>query len=348
MFGLSPGAGRPGRPTGGVPLIEKRWAGIGTAFVVGMAAVAYFGAPRTAAPSSKALIGSASPSVSAEGSASAAPAPVGAAPAATEGPTSRATSGAAATARPTSGASSSPSTVPAGPPPDLHALLGQSWQYQLSGPVDTSVSAPLFDIDLFDSGAAAIAAIHADGNIPVCHFSAGTWESWRPDASRFTAGVQGNATSRPGERWLDVRNRAVLEPIMNARLDLCRSRGFSAAEPDNVDGFSQNTGFPLTPSDQQAYNTYLAGAAHARGLTVALKNDVSQATVLQPSFDFAIDENCFMLAQCAGVAPFTAMGKPVFDVEYSLAPSLFCPQAAALTIGAISKHKSLDAYRVAC
>ena len=36
-------------------------------------------------------------------------------------------------------------------------------------------------------------------------------------------------------------------------------------EPDNVDGFANGSGFPLTSSDQLAYNRFLATEAHARG-----------------------------------------------------------------------------------
>jgi hypothetical protein len=31
-----------------------------------------------------------------------------------------------------------------------------------------------------------------------------------------------------------------------ARLDMCKAKGFDAVEPDNVDGYTNTTGFPLT------------------------------------------------------------------------------------------------------
>ena len=349
MFGSGKaGAGAPGQ----LHSPRSRWAGISAAFVVGMAVVAYFGAPRVTPPAPRP-----------EASASIAQGPTAAAPAtsqasrATNTPASvspGATSGSNLTP-PTHGAgrSTSPNSVPSptlppAPAVNWASLVGASWQYQLSGAVDTSVVAPMFDIDLFDAADTAINTIANRGAVPVCHFSAGTWQSWRPDADAFSPVVEGNATGQPGERWLDIRNLAVLEPIMNARLDLCRSRGFAAAEPDNVDSYLQNTGFTISAVDQQAYNTYLAGAAHARGLAVALKNDVKQVGALASLFDFAIDENCFALGQCAALTAFTAATKPVFDVEYQGQPTLFCPQAHVLSIGAIYKHKNLDSYRQSC
>ncbi len=48
-----------------------------------------------------------------------------------------------------------------------------------------------------------------------------------------------------GERWLDISNPA-LKPIMLARLDLAHIKGCDGVEPDNVDGYTNNSGFNLT------------------------------------------------------------------------------------------------------
>lgn len=41
---------------------------------------------------------------------------------------------------------------------------------------------------------------------------------------------------------------------MQARLDLAVQKGCDGVEPDNVDGYQNNSGFPLTAQDQLAYN----------------------------------------------------------------------------------------------
>jgi len=50
-------------------------------------------------------------------------------------------------------------------------------------------------------------------------------------------------------------------PIVKARLDLCRSKGFDGVEFDNLDGYTNSTGFPLIAADRLAYNRFLAGEA---------------------------------------------------------------------------------------
>jgi hypothetical protein len=90
-----------------------------------------------------------------------------------------------------------------------------------------------------------------------------------------------------------------LGDVTKARMDLCKSKGFNGVEFDNVDGHSNNTGFPLTPSEQLSYNIFLANAAHTRGLSVALKNDLDQVTTLLPYFDWALDEQCFQYPRVA-------------------------------------------------
>ena len=161
--------------------------------------------------------------------------------------------------------------------------LNTSWQWQLTGTVDQSVNVQMFDIDGFDNTAATVAALHAKGARVVCYFSAGSSEDWRPDYASFPASVKGRALDGwAGEKWLDIRNLAVLGPIMQARMDMCKSKGFDAIEPDNIDGYSNNTSFPLTAQDQINYNRFLAEQAHLRGMSIALKNDNDQAAALLP------------------------------------------------------------------
>jgi uncharacterized protein (TIGR03437 family) len=224
-----------------------------------------------------------------------------------------------------------------------------SWQWQLSGKLDTTVNAAMYDIDLFTNNASIVSSLHSQGKRVVCYVSAGSWENFRPDASSFPESVKGlPLDGYPDERWLDIRNLDVLGPILSARLDMCKAKGFDAVEPDNVDGFSNNSGFPLTYADQIRFNTWIANAAHARGLSVGLKNDLDQAKDLQPMFDWALNEQCFEYGECNKLNPFSIAGKAVFHVEYNLDTSAFCPQANVMNFNSMLKHDTLDSYRVAC
>jgi O-6-methylguanine DNA methyltransferase len=237
--------------------------------------------------------------------------------------------------------------------PVWQPMPGTSWQWQLSDlPVDTSVDAAMYDIDLFDNDASVVAALHAAGRKVVCYFSAGSWEEWRPDAHLFRAEVLGkDYVGWPGERWLDIRRLDQLAPIMRARLDLCRARGFDGVEPDNVDGYTNDTGFQLTYHDQLVYNRWLAMEAHRRGLSIGLKNDPAQVADLLAYFDWALTENCFAEGWCAEMTPFIAGGKAVFAAEYTdtgITTGDFCAPAAAMRFSAILKRRDLDAWRVTC
>ncbi len=178
--------------------------------------------------------------------------------------------------------------------------------------------------------------------------SAGSWENWRPDAAQFPATVLGHNNGWPGEKWLDIRRLDVLGPIMEARLNLCRDKGFDAVEPDNIDGYSNNTGFPLTAQDQLTYNRFLADAAHARGLSIGLKNDLEQVPDLLSRFDFAVNEECFRYNECAALSPFINAGKAVFETEYNQATASFCPLASGLGFSSMKKNLDLDAWRAPC
>ncbi|NMB77356.1 MAG: endo alpha-1,4 polygalactosaminidase [Myxococcales bacterium] len=227
---------------------------------------------------------------------------------------------------------------------------GTNWQWQLSGTIDTSFDVVMYDIDLFETPAATIADLHAAGRIVICYFSAGSYENFRPDKDDFPPEILGEVMDGwPDERWLDVRAQA-LRPIMQRRLDLAVQKGCDGVEPDNVDGYQNNSGFPLTAADQLAYNRFLASEAHARNLSVGLKNDLDQVPQLVADFDWALDEECFAYDECDTLLPFIRAGKAVFQVEYgsaSLAATV-CPQANALNFDTLIKNLDLDAWRVSC
>ena len=96
----------------------------------------------------------------------------------------------------------------------------------------------------------------------------------------FPSSVLGSSNGWPGEKWLDIRQISALAPIMTARMQMCVQKGFDALEPDNIDGYANSTGFPLTAQDQLAYNQWIANTAHSLGLSVGLKNDVDQTAQL--------------------------------------------------------------------
>ena len=152
----------------------------------------------------------------------------------------------------------------------------------------------------------------------------------------------------PDERWLDIRRLDLLEPLIAARMDLCRAKGFDAVEPDNVDGYSNDTGFPLTSADQARFNTRVAELAHQRALGVGLKNDLDQAAALQPTFDFAVNEQCVQYDECSQLRPFVEAGKAVLHVEYQLPRSDFCPVTRPLGFSSMQKQLNLDATRWPC
>ncbi|HEU5332362.1 MAG TPA: endo alpha-1,4 polygalactosaminidase [Actinocrinis sp.] len=238
--------------------------------------------------------------------------------------------------------------TPATPASVWHPKPGLSWQWQLTEPVDTTVGAQVYDIDGANNSAAVVRTLHAAGRKVICYVNAGAVESFRADAGRFPTSVTGSPNGWPGERWLDIRQLRILRPIMAARFADCAAKGFDGIEADNVDGYANDTGFPLTAADQVVYNRMLASLAHDDRLAIGLKNDVDQVSDLVGDFDFSVDEQCAEYDECAQLSPFIAAGKPVFHVEYTLQPAEFCPQTTALGFSSMRKNPALDAPRWPC
>ena len=227
--------------------------------------------------------------------------------------------------------------------------LKASWHIQYTGEIDISLAVDIYNLDLFDASPESIAALHARGVKVMCYFNAGAYEDWRPDAEKFPASVLGSGLEGwPGERWLDIRNLQVLAPIMLERIAFAAQKGCDGVDPDNVDGYANNSGFALAPEDQLAYNIFLANAAHQNGLGIGLKNDLEQIPSLVIFFDWALSEECFYYKECRRLEPFVEAGKPVFVIEYNLTPEEFCFQSIDLNFNAMQKKIELDAFRFPC
>lgn len=202
-----------------------------------------------------------------------------------------------------------------------------TFYWQLQGTVDLDQNYNVYDIDGFTASAADFAHLNGRGVYPVAYFSAGSYENFRPDEASFPASVRGNTNGWAGENWLDIRQISVLQPIMEARADLARSKGAKAIEWDNVDGYLNNTGFPLTKADQMAYNKMLAKVAHDRGLAAIQKNDGDDTAALLPFFDACLAEQAYQYNEVDAYMAYPQAGKPLWVIEYKAGLTLNCADA---------------------
>jgi len=232
-----------------------------------------------------------------------------------------------------------------------------SWQWQLQGDINSNYDVDLYDIDLFDTNETLIRSLKSEKKIVICYFSGGSYEEWRDDNASFPTIALGNALDGwSGEKWLDISNNA-LKPIMRARLDLAVQKGCDGVEPDNMDGYINNTGFALNAQDQLEYNIFMANEANSRGLLVGLKNDLNQVVELEPYFDFSINEQCHEYNECDLLQPFIDASKAVFNAEYAQkyvdnidgARDLLCADARAQGLRTLTLPLRLDdSFRFSC
>ncbi|WP_433338011.1 endo alpha-1,4 polygalactosaminidase [Spirillospora sp. CA-294931] len=269
-----------------------------------------------------------------------------------------------------------------------------NWDWQISEPYDLTARRAVFDLDLFDLAppgsqlrypdgqvidvppgplAGKIGALHARTPRPVviCYVDTGAYESYRPDAGRFPGhrtavpnrprppergSVIGWDTGWDGERWLDLRpasRRRFAEAIW-ARLDLAKRMGCDAVEPDQNNPLGNDPGFPITLADQHSWYREVAAQAHARGLSVGMKNGHDQpgsAAALVDAFDWALPEECAQFDECAELDVFIARGKAVFAVDYkgSVDPASACRAHRAHRFdGLIKDEPPTASHRTPC
>lgn len=219
------------------------------------------------------------------------------------------------------------------------------WHWQLSTdfqiPRDVLPKKTVYDLDGELTDAGTVAALHAQGAKVICYFDAGVFEDYRSDAGKFPASVIGKSdVGWAGSYWLDIRQTAILLPIMRDRMiSWCKNKGFDAVEPDETEVWSNDSGFPVTKADNMAYNIAIAGLAHSLGLSVGLKGNNTEAPALEPYFDWALTEQCWEYDECSLFeTSFLQAGKAVFNVEYDVDPD--CAKANAMHMN--SSRRDLD------
>ena len=232
------------------------------------------------------------------------------------------------------------------------------WDLRSPIPNGTTYDASIVDLDAFDTEATFIASLQSQGKKVFAYVSVGSFEDWRSDADDFPSTIIGNNyPGWDGEKFLNIKDLEVLKPIITARFDMIKAKGFDGIEPDNIDLNSWTTaelGFEITDEDVITYCNWLAEEAHSRGLSIGQKNTTDLAETLVTVFDWILLEDAFVYNFQEEASVYIQHNKAVFATEYTdeIDVTIFqtnvCPQAETLKYTAILKNRDLDAFVETC
>jgi hypothetical protein len=151
------------------------------------------------------------------------------------------------------------------------------WDWQIGADGDSGIVPPtgavLMDVDGWNTSATKVAAMKAAGIYTVCYINAGSYQPGYPDSSQYPSYLKIQADPNwPGEYFLDVtdvfKTGSVLASILDARFAMCKSKGFDAVEPDNLQNDENVSGGKITLQQQIDFNGWVADLVHAAGLAV--------------------------------------------------------------------------------
>lgn len=235
---------------------------------------------------------------------------------------------------------------------------GTAWQIEIDSPLtNISINVPVYDIDLFTNNASTITSLHKANRKVICYFSAGSYENFRPDASQFdnSTDLGSPLDGWPGEWWLQTSS-ANVRKIMIARLEMAVTKGCDGVDPDNIDAFENDNGLNLMQADAIDYVNFLADAAHARNLSMGLKNGGAILEQVVGKLQWSVNEQCVQYDECDDFRAFIEQGKPVFHFEYPKgAPDVnekeireSCNGEGASGFSSVLKKMELDDWVVEC
>lgn len=178
--------------------------------------------------------------------------------------------------------------------------------------------------------ATKIEELKAQNKLVLCYVSVGTAENYRDDYKEFPEIVLGNPLGDwPDEKWLDIRDERVFE-IMKARIEVAQENGCQGIDPDNIDGYANESGFDpsLEVGDTMDYLKKIADEVHSRGMLIGMKNadgivetakndnTTDEYKFINEYMDFSVTEECYRYTECDKYSIFTELKKPVFSIEY--------------------------------
>ena len=257
--------------------------------------------------------------------------------------------------------------------------LGQQpWQWELSHPLRLSnardmgtadvlpngqiAPAPaIYDIDGIINPATAVAALHAQGKHVVCYIEVGAAGNYYSAADEGLASTYydqlqsadmfGNKLPHYPEHYLNIQSTITISIIESMIAQQCAAKGFDAVETDIDEEYTDNSGFPLTKSIEERYMTTLANDIHALGMGWWIKNPDdtgdSYATDMYPLADAVLTEQCNQYSSCGLLSAYVGH-KAVFNAEYRLKTSSFCPADDALGFNGAKFPVSLGGTRKPC
>lgn len=207
--------------------------------------------------------------------------------------------------------------------------VGTTFQVVLQSSLDdTTTDADVYDIDLFYNNRSTVAQLHGAGRKVVCYFSAGSYEMWRHDWDEFEYSDLGSAvaptsisTTRTrtgldgGERWVDITSKNVLR-IMRQRLDFAHQKGCDGVDAGNVDAYDYHNGLGLNKAHAADYINWLADEAHARNMSMGLRNAGAMIPYVIKNMQWSVNEECVQYKSCKTYGRFIKASKPVFHIEY--------------------------------
>jgi hypothetical protein len=222
----------------------------------------------------------------------------------------------------------------------------------------------IYDIDGIDNPAKTVSALHLQGDKVICYVevgAAGNYYTAKAEGLTTTyyqqlkgAGVLGLRLPDYPERFLNIaspKTLAIIESMIKAQ---CAAKGFDAVETDldeTYAGADGPTGFSLSRHVEVAYMEALAGYMHSLGLAWIAKNPDDTGdrypTLIAPFADGVLTEQCNEYKTCSALSAFLGT-KAVFDAEYSLGTSAFCPTDIAHQIDGVQFTAALDGTRHPC
>ena len=226
-----------------------------------------------------------------------------------------------------------------------------TWQWQLSGTLDSSVAAEMYDVDLFDTPRERRRAAPRAGRprrllLQRRHVRAGPSGRGPFPATVARQAAGGLARTSAGSTSAARRAR---RRSWSAGWTCARARASTASRPTTSTATPTRRGFPLTAADQLRFNRFLAAAAHARGLSIGLKNDLDQVAAARARLRLGAERAVLPVRRVRAAARRSPRpGKAVFDGRVrARRPTRSAPRARADGFMAMRKRLELDAVAAA-
>jgi hypothetical protein len=224
-----------------------------------------------------------------------------------------------------------------------------NWIIDLSKNIDTSLSARVCIVDLYDAYEEDTTQLNERAINVMCKFNAGINEIIKTKESETSINkfITNTEFEDSNYYYIDINQRENLKPYYLEIIKLTKQKKCTGVLVDGLDSYLKTTSDNINYEQQLEFNIWLSNLFHNNNLTIGMSENLDQSKDLAEHFDFLFVENLFKRDKVQDALHFVQLNKAVLNIENLEIPD-FCETSNEHDINSKSRSEKFNGQLISC